>query len=218
MAPLTIWTDAAMTNEANPVPEGYMKDAKGRLVPIESVKPEHLLEDELVRRLHEKGRQLSEALSAFKVEGFGEVSALQAILHEKHGATVGGEKGNVTLSTYDGCLRATVAMGDSISFGPELQVAKNLLDILFERWTEGANANLRVVVMDAFDVGKEGKLQASKILALRRLNVPDPEWKRAMDAIADSIRIDSTKSYLRLHTRNTPEQQWQMVPLDLAKA
>lgn len=40
-----------MTTASDTVPEGYMKDAKGRLVPLEAVKPEHLLEDELVRRL-----------------------------------------------------------------------------------------------------------------------------------------------------------------------
>lgn len=207
-----------MTTAPDTVPEGYMQDAKGRLVPVAAIKPEHLLEDELVRRLHEGGAQLSEQLSAFKRSGFADVSALQSLLHEKHGVSLGGQKGNITLSTYDGRRRVTVAMGESITFGPEIHVAKTLLDQLFERWTEGANANLRVVVMDAFDVGKEGKLQASKILGLRRLAVADPEWRQAMDAIADSIRIDSTKSYLRLHTRETPDQAWSMVPLDLAKA
>lgn len=207
-----------MTTASDTVPEGYMKDAKGRLVPLEAVKPEHLLEDELVRRLHEAAAQLAEQLAAFKRAGFADVAALQSLLHEKYGVSMGGQKGNITLSTYDGRLRVTVAMGESITFGPEIHVAKTLLDQLFERWTEGANASLRVVVMDAFDVGKEGKMQTSKILGLRRLDVPDPEWKEAMEAIANSIRSDCTKSYLRLHTRETPDQAWNMVPLDLAKA
>lgn len=47
-----------MTTAPDTVPEGYMQDAKGRLVPIAAIKPEHLLEDELVRRLHEGGAQL----------------------------------------------------------------------------------------------------------------------------------------------------------------
>ncbi|NLI26775.1 MAG: DUF3164 family protein [Acetobacter sp.] len=199
-------------------PEGYMRDAKGRLVPLETVKPEHLLEDELVRSLHQRAHSIAEVLRNFKRDGFGEVSALQTILHEKHNASIGGAKGNITLSTYDGRLRVTIAIGDSVAFGPELSVAKSLIDGLLDRWSEGANANLRTIVMDAFDVGKEGNIQASKVLALRRLNIPDPEWKRAMDAIADSIRIDSTKSYLRLHQRQTHEDSWEMVPLDLARA
>ncbi|KAA8387054.1 DUF3164 family protein [Acetobacter tropicalis] len=200
------------------IPDGYMMDAQGRLVPRENIKPQDLLEDELVRILHAKAGELTQALASFKKEGFSEVAALQELLHEQYQAKIGGAKGNTTLSSYDGHLRVSVCIGESISFGPELQVAKSLLDELFERWTDGANANLKIIVMEAFDVGKEGKLSATKILGLRRHNVSDPEWKRAMDAIQDSIRIDSTKAYLRLHVRETPAQSWQILPLDLAKA
>lgn len=199
------------------IPDGYMKDQKGRLVLRENVKPQELLEDELVRSLHEKADLLRGELSAFKRTGFNEVAALQDLLHEQYQAKVGGPKGNLTLSTYDGRLRVSVCMGESISFGPELQVAKSLLDELFQEWTDGANANLKIIVMDAFDVGKEGRLSTTKVLGLRRHNVSDPTWKRAMDAIADSIRVDSTKSYLRLHVRETPDAAWEMLPLDLAK-
>lgn len=210
-----------MTETSKPVddvPEGYMKDAQGRLVPIAQVKPQDLLEDELVRKLHAEAKILAQELAAFKKRGFSEVSALQSMLHEQYQAKLGGPKGNITLSSYDGQLRVSVCMGKGITFGPELQVAKSLLDDLFEQWAEGANANLKTIVMESFDVGQEGKLSTTKILGLRRHNVDAPEWKRAMDAIADSIRIDSTKAYLRLHVRETPEQSWQMLPLDLAKA
>ncbi|MFT8418999.1 MAG: hypothetical protein ABF636_09260 [Acetobacter sp.] len=63
-----------MTTASDTVPEGYMKDTKGRLVPLEAVKPEHLLEDELVRRLHEAAAQLAEQL-AFNVTGDGTIPA-----------------------------------------------------------------------------------------------------------------------------------------------
>lgn len=199
------------------IPDGYMKDAQGRLVPRENVKPQYLLEDELVRSLHEKAAVIREDMAAFKRSGFNDVAALQDLLNEKYQAKVGGPKGNITLSTYDGSLRVSVCMGESISFGPELQVAKSLLDELFQQWTDGANADLKIIVMEAFDVGKEGKISTTKVLGLRRYNVSDPTWKRAMDAIADSIRVDSTKSYLRLHVRETPDKAWEILPLDLAK-
>ncbi|MBY4641589.1 DUF3164 family protein, partial [Gluconacetobacter entanii] len=66
--------------------------------------------------------------------------------------------------------------------------------------------------------GKEGKIRTDKILGLRRLNIEDEEWQRAMQAISDSIRIDTTKAYLRFHERNGPDDDFRQVPLDIARA
>jgi hypothetical protein len=51
-----------------PARDSYLKDAQGRLVPIELVKPEHLLEDDLVRALHAKAIVISEQLRLFRDE------------------------------------------------------------------------------------------------------------------------------------------------------
>ncbi|MBY4639998.1 DUF3164 family protein, partial [Gluconacetobacter entanii] len=65
--------------------------------------------------------------------------------------------------------------------------------------------------------GKEGKIRTDKILGLRRLNIEDEEWQRAMQAISDSIRIDTTKAYLRFHERSGPDDDFRQVPLDIAR-
>lgn len=200
------------------VPDGYMTDSAGRLVPRENVKPEHLLEDDLVNRLHVDAEDYRAQLKRFREVCFGEVRSFQELLAEKYGTAVGGAKGNLTLTSYDGRRRITIAMGDSISFGPELHAAKTLVDACLTRWTKGANANICAIVNDAFDVGKEGKLRADKILGLRRLAIDDAEWSRAMDAISDSIRIDTTKAYIRFHVRGGPDEDFCQVPLDIARA
>lgn len=199
------------------VPDGYLRDGQGRLVPVANVKPEHMLEDDLVRQLHAEGARRSAELAAFKEQAFAEVGALLDVLASKHGAGKGGEKGNISLSSYDGSLRVTIAVGDQLAFGPELQAAKALIDSCLTRWSEGADPNIRAVIDCAFDVGKEGKLRVDRILGLRRLAIDDDEWKRAMEAIGDALRVTSSTRYVRLH-RRLPEGGFKQVPLDIARA
>ena len=48
------------------IPEGYMEDADGALVPLAKIKPQHLLEDEMVRQLAQGAMSLNETLAVFK--------------------------------------------------------------------------------------------------------------------------------------------------------
>lgn len=199
------------------VPEGYMRDGRGRLVPEANVRPSDKLQDDLVRRLHAQGEPVRKFMLEFKRTCFTEVHAFLELVAEQYATKIGGEKGNVTLTSYDGTLRVTVAVGNCISFGPEIQSAKAIIDECLKEWTKGGNPNLEAIVMDAFDVGQQGKLQAGKILGLRRLNIEDERWQRAMDAISDSVRLDVTKDYVRLHRRGNVEGKWELVPFDMAK-
>lgn len=73
------------------------------------------------------------------------------------------------------------------------------------------------MVLDAFDVDKQGSMNVGKILALRRLEIEDEEWQRGMQAISDSVRVDVTKDYVRLHRRPSPDAKWELVTFDLSK-
>ncbi|GAP24020.1 MAG: DUF3164 family protein [Gluconobacter japonicus] len=199
-------------------PDDYMTDSAGRLVPRANVKPEDLLQDELVKKLFERARSIRDGMRQFREDADSDIRAFLDLLAEQYGAKKGGAKGNLTLATYDGCERVTIAISDTITFGPELQIAKELVDSCLTRWTEGGNANIRAVVTDAFDVGKEGKLNVSKILGLRRLSIDDEEWKRAMQAITDAVKVNASRSYIRFHERASPDAAFIQVPLDIAKA
>jgi len=199
-------------------PDDYMTDSAGRLVPRANVKPEDLLQDELVKKLFERARSIRDGMRQFREDADSDIRAFLDLLAEQYGAKKGGAKDNLTLATYDGCERVTIAISDTITFGPELQIAKELVDSCLTRWTEGGNANIRAVVTDAFDVGKEGKLNVSKILGLRRLSIDDEEWKRAMQAITDAVKVNASRSYIRFHERASPDGTFIQVPLDIAKA
>ncbi|ARW11733.1 hypothetical protein S101447_02695 [Acetobacter ascendens] len=199
------------------VPDGFMQDSRGRLVPEANVRPSDKLQDELVRRLHHEAEPVRQFMMDFKRLCFAEINAFLDLVAEQYSTKLGSEKGNVTLTSYDGTLRVTVAVGNVISFGPEIQAAQTLIHGCLNRWSEGANANLKAVVLDAFDVDKQGSMNVGKILALRRLEIDDEEWQRGMQAISDSVRVDVTKDYVRLHRRPSPDAKWELVTFDLSK-
>ncbi|OAZ69022.1 hypothetical protein SRCM100623_02328 [Acetobacter pasteurianus] len=199
------------------VPDGFMQDSRGRLVPEANVRPSDKLQDELVRRLHREAEPVRQFMMDFKRLCFAEINAFLDLVAEQYSTKLGSEKGNVTLTSYDGTLRVTVAVGNVISFGPEIQAAQTLIHSCLNRWSEGANANLKAVVLDAFDVDKQGSMNVGKILALRRLEIDDEEWQRGMQAISDSVRVDMTKDYVRLHRRPSPDAKWELVTFDLSK-
>lgn len=198
------------------IPEGYMRDAQGALIPVEKVKAEHLLEDELVRRLSAEAEALNAALAAFRTRVLDDVQAFRELIAQKYGLTRGGTKGNVTLTSFDGTRMVQVAVGDHLAFGPELQAAKALIDRCVTRWAEGASDNIRALVDHAFQVNKQGRIDTSRVLSLRRLAIDDPDWLAAMEAISDAIRVVSSKTYARFYRVNPDTGARVPVPLDLA--
>lgn len=196
----------------------YMRDAKGSLVPLELVKPQHRLQDETVRRLFDKAGELAAAIAAFKALAFADVDALQQLLEQQYKAKAGGAKGNLTLFSFDGLMRIQVQVADLIKFGPELQAARSLIDECFAEWIEGARAELRAIVLDAFKPDKEGQLRAGALLSLRRYDIADERWQRAMTAIAESVQVIGSKRYIRFSLRRSTDDAWTGVSLDIATA
>jgi hypothetical protein len=194
----------------------YMVDAEGRLVPSDKVRPEHKLEDQLVNELISIARYHHNLLFDFKARAFADVAALMDLLAEKYQARRGGRKGNLTLTSYDGLRRVQIQNADYIQFGPELKIAKDLIDECITSWSDGINVNLKALVDRAFEVNKEGKLNTAEILGLRRLNITDPVWGRAMTAINDSMKVSFSRSYIRFYERRNLDAAWSAITLDLA--
>lgn len=196
----------------------YMRDAKGNLVPVAAVKPTDLLMDETVRKIVGFARELSAQIARFKGHTFEDVSALQALFSQEYGASVGGQKGNITLTTFDGLEKVQVQVADLIEFGPELQAAKKLIDECLVDWSADSGVELRALVTRAFNVEKEGQINRTELFMLLRVQIDDDRWKRAMDAIKDSIRVIGSQTYVRFYERDDAAAPWKAVSIDLARA
>lgn len=196
----------------------FMRDSAGRLVPVELIKPQHLLEDQTVRKIVGFAQDLSEQISRFRGHTFDDVSSFAELLAEKYQAQVGGKKGNVTLTTYDGLSKVVVQVADQLAFGPELQVAKKLVDDCITSWSDGARTEIRALVEHAFQVDKEGQINRAALFQLRRLDIDDEHWRSAMAALGDAIRVVGSKQYVRFYRRATLTAKWEPITIDLAAA
>jgi len=219
-----------MTRETNIVPfevpsgitevhdKSYMADAKGALVPVELIKVQHLLEDAAVRKIMGFALALSAQITRFRGHTFTDLGELDADLAQKYGLTKGGPKGNRTYSTHDGLFAVEVRVQDQIDFGPELQIAKALVDECLNEWAIDARPELRALVTRAFNTDKEGKINRSEIFMMMRLDVEDARWNEAMSAVKDAMRVVGSKSYLRFRMRESFDAAWQTITIDLAAA
>ena len=196
----------------------YLRDAKGALVPIAAIKPADLLMDELVRLVIIEATELSATIAAFKVRTFERVGALQALLAQQYGAKVGGAKGNVSLTTFDGCERVLVQVSDQIEFGPEMQAAKALIDECLNEWAATGGVELRALVNRVFQVDQQGKINRAEVFMLLRVEIDDERWQRAMEAIRESIRVIGSRTYVRFQRRDAGDAAWRGVPIDIASA
>lgn len=199
-----------------PTPNGYKADPKGRLVPIEMIKPVDLARDEFVAETLVKAMALQSQLQAFKTALMGDIQAFIELSAERYGADMGGEKGNVQLTNFDGSTRVVRAIQDSLAFDEGLQAAKVLIDQCIDSWTEDSRPEIRTLINDAFQVDKEGLISTGRVLGLRRLAIEDERWLRAMQALTDSVRVQCSKSYIRIEKRNPDSGRFEAVRLDLA--
>lgn len=198
----------------------YMADAKGSLVPVEAIKPADRLQDETVRKIMGFALALSEQIDRFKGHTLTDLGELDALLEQQYGLVKRGNrgKGNRTYMTVDGLFKVTVQVADRIDFGPELQIAKGLIDECLNEWAADSGPEIRAVVTRAFNTDKEGQINRSEIFMLLRLEITDERWRKAMEAIRDAMRVVGSKEYVRFAMRDRPEDPWQTITINLAKA
>lgn len=208
-------TDPTITNVgANP----HWTNASGYLVPLDLVPPEDLLEDQTVRKIMGYARDLSARITRFRGHTFDDVAAFVDLLAEQYGEKRGGKKGNVSLTSYDGCLQVRVQVQDVMTFGPALQVAKGIVDECINLWSDDASDEIRALVQHAFQVDKEGCINRAALFNLRRLKIDKEPWPKAMEALSDAIRIIGTREYLRFYERKSPRDPWEAITIDIASA
>lgn len=196
----------------------HMLDAKGRFTPLETIKPADKLQDETVRKIMNYARELSAQVARFKSHTFDDLGAFEALLAQEFGSKIGGAKGNKTFMSFDGLMKVSVQVQDYIDFGPQLQIAKQLVDECLNEWAADANAELRTIVTRAFNTDRAGQINRSEIFMLLRLDIEDERWRRAMEAIRDAMRVVGSKTYVRCHERDSHEDAWRAITIDLAKA
>lgn len=197
-------------------PEGYWIDTKDAFIPVKLLKPIDLARDTLVGEIVTKAIELNKLMKEFKENSFGDISAFVDLSANEYGVKLGGKKGNVTLYSFDGRYLIQRAMADRIAFDERLQAAKELIDQCLADWTEGARPELQILINRAFSTDKSGAVSTGAVLALRRYEIDDQRWHRAMEAIGESLQVIATSSYIRIYERIGDTDQYMPIALNMA--
>ena len=145
----------------------YMRDGRGRLTPLALVRPQDQLMDEMVRIIVGHAEELSAQIARFRGHTMDDISAFDALLEAEYGGHARRSvKGNRTYLSYDGCFKVQVQIAERIAFGPELQVARELVDHCIGEWSASANDEIRALVNHAFQADREGEISRGAIYSL----------------------------------------------------
>lgn len=193
-----------------------MEDQLGRMVPVEQIREIDRERDALVTEIVGKARAVSAQIQQFKAGVMGDIQAFVDLSAERFEVKVGGSKGNISLLSYDGRYKVQRAIDEYIVFDERLQVAKALIDECIHAWSEGSRSEIRVLINDAFQVDQQGKVNTKRILGLRRLNIADERWRKAMDAIGESIQVTGSKAYIRVYERKA-DGSYEQISLDVSR-
>ena len=104
-----------MLNE-NQIPEGYMENAQGCLVPRANIRPIDIERDALVKEKMEKIKALQAEMRAVKASLLSDVDAFVQLSGERYGVKLGGVKGNVQLLSFDGKYKLCRDYGQLLAF------------------------------------------------------------------------------------------------------
>lgn len=198
------------------IPDGFMTDAKGCLIPENMIKPIDRTRDQLVIELAKQARIVSDGLREFKNRVFSDIAAFVQLSAEQYDVKLGGKKGNLTLYSFDGSYKVQVAIAEHMVFDERLQAAKQLIDECITDWSQGSRDEIKVLVQAAFQTDKEGKINTGRVLALRRLDIKDQKWQTAMTAIGESLQVVGSKEYVRFYERIGNTDQYRPISLDIA--
>lgn len=192
-------------------------DAQGRLCPLHTIKPVDLARHDLVNDRLAAAEALQVLLREFKEQTFADIDAFVEVSAAEYDVKMGGVKGNLQLVNHNETGKLRIAISDRITFDERLQVAKKLFDELINEHSEGLDDVIAALINQVFTVDKAGKVDTRKVLELRRYNITHPKWLEAMKAINESIKVASSKSYIQMYKRTTPDDDWVALSLDLAK-
>jgi len=200
----------------NQIPNGYMENAQGHLVPVDAVNDLDILRNDLVIAAVSMAQELRQDLTQYKESVIDDITAFIELAAEKYDTTFGGKKGNLTLTSYDGRYRLQISISDTITFDERLQIAKQLIDECIHRWTENSSVNIKALIEHAFQTDKQGNINTGRVLGLMKLKIDDKQWTKAMEALKDSISVASSKSYMRLYQRIGNEDKYEQISLDVS--
>jgi len=190
----------------------------GNFQRVSTVSAKDALIHEKVYDIVQYATGLSAELARFKSHTYLDLDALDGLLAQDYGVTRrSGHKGNVSYTSADGQYRVSRRIHTPEVMGPELMQAKALVDEIIMEKGADADPVLHTLAKEAFNVGKQGRVDTRILRKLKNMALDDPRWKMVQKAISDSITDGVSKSYLAVQKwKGGIEGGWSTISLDIA--
>ncbi|MDT4835680.1 hypothetical protein FQZ97_693540 [compost metagenome] len=197
------------------IPAGWVRNAVGNLVHESEIREQDKLRDRVVTDIATKAIALHEALTALKKQALDDIADLITIAGEKYDMKLGGPKGNISILSFDGRYKVQRIFSDRISYTEEMEVAKAKVFECIRSWGEESNKHLLTLATNAFRLNRQGEISISRVTEMMRAEIDDPEWKKAMEAVKDSLIVSGSAVYIRVQERRG-DGQYETINLDIA--
>lgn len=165
---------------------GHMIDHKGRQVPL-SIIPKHTLErDALVKQLFAEAKSFSDKKYDFYSAMFHAVENFQMEAATRHNVKIGGEKGHITLTSYDGHIQIVIDINRKIQFNEMLGASLEKAAKIVHKHAENGTPFIKSIanwLIDGWDVKN---LPAFKLMMLVHANIDDQEWPEVRKMLEES--------------------------------
>ncbi|MCY1266044.1 hypothetical protein D9M68_437520 [compost metagenome] len=197
------------------IPEGWVRNAVGNLVHESEIREQDKLRDRVVTDIATKAIALHESLKALKKQALDDIDDLIAIAGEKYDMKLGGPKGNVSIISFDGRYKVLRVCADRVTYTEEMEVAKAKVFECIRSWGEESNKHLLTLATNAFRLNRQGEISVSRVAEMMRAEIDDTEWKKAMEAVKDSLIVCGSAVYVRVQERQD-NGQYETINLDIA--
>ena len=193
--------------------ENLWTDINGDQVPAKYVSKFDKARDAVSRRILKRfnaGRKVLEQIVRESIED------LDGLMKLKESV---GAKGNFQTSSFDGLIQVSIDQQYNIQLDERVARARELMLEYVNSELSRLDKDttfLRKLVEDSFRANAKGYLPISSILKLTRYEVKDARWNEARGILQDAMKPVPGKRYLNCRVRDTPQQDFKTIRLDLA--
>ena len=198
-------------------PTRTMTDAQGQDVPVAYVKPYDRERDRVALRILKRWVVEHDRLAILKADTLADIAKLQAFGRDKCEVKIGGDKGNVQFSSFDGLTRVRLDARTMVEFDDRFnQAQKLILEYADDLAGATGERDIVTIIRAALTPSAGGMLARSRVIGLLRLNIKAEKWLKAMDMLRDCQFVKSGKTYIYVESRSSINDDWEMIPLDVA--
>lgn len=127
-------------------------------------------------------------------------------------------RGQFSVSSMDDCFRVDLSVADFRRVTSDLIAAQALMSEVFDDLMDGVNPDIRLLLEAAFVPDeKTGRVNVDRLQQVRKVKLSHPRWPDVLDAVANSIEVTSSKSYLRFYWRKHHKNDWEPIVLQFSK-